>query len=230
MTQHFIPQMPVRVSALRTLGAYANVFAIESFIDELAAAADRDPVEFRLGHLKDPRARAVIEAAARNAAWQPGAKGSLARGRGIGFAQYKNHASYVAVVAEVEVERASGAVRVAKATCAADAGQIVNPDGLRNQMEGGIVQSTSWTLKEEVRFDRERITSRDWRSYPILTFPEVPDVEVTLIDRPGEAWLGAGEAAQGPTGAAIANAVAHATGARIRDLPLTPGKIKQALG
>jgi nicotinate dehydrogenase subunit B len=153
----------------------------------------------------------------------------LTHGSGIGFAQYKNHASYVAVVAEVEVDRASGAVSVVRATCAADAGQVVNPDGLRNQMEGGIVQSTSWTLKEEVRFDRERIASRDWQSYPILTFPEVPEIEVALLDRPGTPWLGAGEAAQGPTAAAIANAVAHATGARIRDLPLTPGKIKEAL-
>jgi nicotinate dehydrogenase subunit B len=133
------------------------------------------------------------------------------------------------VVAEVEVDRASGAVRVLKATCAADAGQIVNPDGLKNQMEGGIVQSTSWTLKEQVTFDRERIVSRDWQSYPILTFAEVPEVDVVLIDRPGEPWLGAGEAAAGPTAAAIANAVAHATGARIRDLPLAPERVKAAL-
>jgi nicotinate dehydrogenase subunit B len=228
MTQHFIPQMPLRVSALRTLGAYANVFAVESFMDELAGAAGRDPVAFRLQHLTDPRARAVVEAVARNAKWQAGAPGTGTRGRGIGFAQYKNHASYVAVVAEIEVDRASGAVRVVKATCVADAGQIVNPDGLTNQMEGGIVQAASWTLKEQVSFDRERITSRDWQSYPILTFPEVPEVAVTLIDRPGEPWLGAGEAALGPTAAAIANAVAHATGARIRDLPLTPERIKRA--
>ncbi len=228
MTQHFIPQMPVRISALRTLGAYANVFAIESFMDELAEAAGTDPVEFRLKHLTDPRARAVVEAAAKNAGWQSGAQGTGTQGRGIGFAQYKNHASYVAVVAEVEVDRSSGVVRVLRATCVADSGQVVNPDGLKNQMEGGIVQSTSWTLKEQVMFDRERITSRDWQSYPILTFPEVPEVEVTLIDRPGKPWLGAGEAAQGPTAAAIANAVAHATGARIRDLPLTPEKIQRA--
>jgi CO/xanthine dehydrogenase Mo-binding subunit len=182
-----------------------------------------------LAHLKDPRAKAVIEAAAKNAGWQKDARGTGTRGRGIGFAQYKNHSTYVAVVAEVEVDRASGAARVLRACCVADAGQIVSPDGLKNQMEGGVVQSTSWTLKEEVAFDRERITSRDWLSYPILTFPEVPEVEVALIDRPGEPWLGAGEAAQGPTAAAIANAIAHATGARLRDLPLTPEKIKQAL-
>jgi CO/xanthine dehydrogenase Mo-binding subunit len=229
MTQHFIPQMPVRVSALRTLGAYANVFAIESFMDELAKEAGADPVAFRLKHLSDPRAKAVIETVAKNVSWDPGVKGTGTRGRGIGFAQYKNHASYVAVIAEVEVDHLSGAVRVLKAHCAADAGQIVSPDGLKNQMEGGIVQSASWTLKEQVTFDRERVTSRDWLSYPILTFPEVPEVEVALIDRPGEPWLGAGEAAHGPTAAAIANAVAHATGARLRDLPLTPDKVKKAL-
>ena len=229
MTQHFIPEMPIRVSALRTLGAYANVFAIESFMDELAAAAGADPLEFRLRHLSDPRATAVLAAAAKIAGWQAGAAGTGARGRGVGFAQYKNHASYVAVVVEVEVDRPTGAVRVLKASCAADAGQIVNPDGLRNQLEGGIVQSTSWTLKEQVTFDREQILSRDWQSYPILTFAEVPEVEVVLIDRPGEPWLGAGEAASGPTAAAIANAVAHATGARIRDLPLSPERVKAAL-
>jgi len=230
VTHHFIPEAPIRVSALRTLGAYANVFAIESFMDELAKAANADPVEFRLTHLSDPRAKAVIETAAKNAGWQKDAQGSGTHGRGIGFAKYKNHATYVAVVAEVEVDRGSGAVRVVKATAAADAGQIVSPDGLRNQMEGGIIQSTSWTLKEAVRFDRQRILSRDWQSYPILTFAEVPDVDVTLIDRPGQPWLGAGEAAHGPACAAIANAVAHATGARIRDLPLSPDRVKAALG
>ncbi len=228
MTQHFIPEMPLRVSALRTLGAYANVFAIESFMDELAAAAGVDPVEFRLRHLSDPRAKAVIEAAAGMAGWQVG-DGTGSRGRGIGFAHYKNHATYVAVVAEVEVDRETGAVHVRKASLAADAGQIVNPDGLKNQMEGGVVQSTSWTLKEQVKFDPERLLSRDWQSYPILTFAEVPEIDVVLIDRPGEPWLGAGEAASGPTAAAIANAVAHATGARIRDLPLTPERVKAAL-
>jgi len=229
MTQHFIPEMPIRVSALRTLGAYANVFAIESFMDELAAAAGTDPLKFRLDHLSSQRAKAVILTAADKAGWQAGVAGTGTRGRGIGFAHYKNHATYVAVVAEVEVDRGTGAARVLKVSCAADAGQIVNPDGLKNQMEGGIVQSTSWTLKEQVTFDRERILSRDWQSYPILTFAEVPEVEVVLIDRPAEPWLGAGEAASGPTAAAIANAVAHATGARIRDLPLLPDRVKAAL-
>src|SRR5262249_55488569 len=152
-----------------------------SFMDELAALAGQDPVAFRLAHLKDARARAVIEAAAKAARWQPGQQGDGARGRGIGFAKYKNLSAYVAVVAEVEVDRASGAIRVASAFAATDAGQIINPDGLTNQIEGGIVQSTSWTLHEAVRFDRARITSRDWASYPILTMPEAPKVVSVLI-------------------------------------------------
>jgi nicotinate dehydrogenase subunit B len=227
---HFIRPMPIRVSALRALGAHCNIFAIESFMDELALAAGVDPVEFRLHHLSDPRGRAVIETAAKEAGWTLGAAGGNGQGRGLGFAKYKNLSGYVAVVAEVTVDRDSGAVRVTKATAAIDAGQVVNPDGLVNQTEGGIVQATSWTLKEEVAFDAAHITSRDWSTYPILTFPEVPEIKVTVIDRPGERSLGAGEAAQGPTAAAIANAVAHATGARLRDLPLLPERVKAALG
>ena len=152
------------------------------------------------------------------------------RGRGIGFAKYKNLASYVAVIAEVEVDRASGMVRVPRAFAAVDSGQIINPDGLANQVEGGMIQSTSWTLKEEVRFTSDGIVSRDWESYPILTMPEVPHVEVELIDRPSERPLGAGECAHGPMVAAIANAFAHATGRRLRELPLTPARVKAALG
>ena len=230
VVNHFIKEMPLRVSALRTLGAYANVFALESFMDELALAAGADPVAFRLAHMKDVRARAVIEAAARKADWKAGDKGGTDRGRGFGFAKYKNLATYVAVVAEVEVDRRNGVVRVPRAYAAVDAGQIINPDGLSNQIEGGIVQSTSWTLREEVRFDQNGIKSRDWLSYPILAFPAAPTVAVELIDRPAERSLGAGEAAHGPMVAAIANAVAHATGARIRDLPLTPARVKAALG
>jgi CO/xanthine dehydrogenase Mo-binding subunit len=230
VVHHFLPEMPIRVSALRTLGAYANVFATESFMDELAAAAGADPVDFRLKHLKDERARAVIKTAAERAGWQPGAKGSGTRGRGIGFAKYKNLSAYVAVVADVEVDRRSGAIRIEKAWAACDAGQVINPDGLENQIEGGIIQSASWTLKEAVKFDRSRVLSRDWESYPILTFPEVPPVETILLDRPEEKPLGAGEGSQGPAAAAIANALAHATGARIRELPLAPERVKAALG
>src|SRR2546423_10657610 len=183
---HLLPEMPVRVSALRTLGAYANVFAIESFMDELAAAAGADPVEFRLRHLSDPRAKAVIEAVASKAGWRPRARADDGRGRGIGFAKYKNLAAYVAVVADVEVDRASGEVRVPRAWAAADAGLIVNPDGLSNQIEGGVIQSTSWTLRESIAFDGTRILTRSWADYEILRMPEVPSVEVTLIDRPEE--------------------------------------------
>jgi nicotinate dehydrogenase subunit B len=230
IVNHFIPEMPVWVSSLRTLGAYANVFAVECFIDELAFAAGADPLAFRLAHLSDPRARAVIEAVAKKTGWKNGEMGDGVRGRGIGFARYKSLASYVAVVAEVEVDRSSGMVRVPRATGVVDAGLIVNPDGLTNQIEGGIIQSVSWTLKEEVRFDQGGVVTRDWASYPILTMPEAPIVEVELINRPNEPSLGAGEASLGPTAAAVANAVANATGKRIRDLPLSPARVKASLG
>ncbi len=226
---HYLTDMPLRTSALRTLGAYANVFALESFIDELAAAAGIDPVEFRLRHMKNPRARAVIETCAQKAGWKPGQKGDSAHGRGFAFSQYKNLACYVAVIADVVVDRRTGKVRVTKVVSAVDAGLVVNPDGLANQIEGGIIQSASWTLKEQVGFDRQHITTRSWADYPILTFPEVPAVEVHLINRPDEKPLGAGEGSQGPTVAAIANAVCNATGRRLRDLPLTPQRVKAAL-
>jgi CO/xanthine dehydrogenase Mo-binding subunit len=229
VVNHLIKDMPLRISALRTLGAYANVFATESFMDELALAASADPVAFRLAHLKDPRARAVIEAVAKKANWNPNARRGGMSGRGIAFAKYKNLATYVAVIAEVEVDRESGRVKVPRIYAAADSGLIVNPDGLANQIEGGIVQSTSWTLKEEVKFDRSGINSLDWISYPILATPEFPLVEVELINRPQERPVGAGEASQGPAGAAIANAFASATGKRIRDLPLTPERVKAVL-
>jgi nicotinate dehydrogenase subunit B len=230
VVNHLITAMPLRVSALRTLGAYTNVFAVESFIDELAAAAGQDPVAFRLAHLGDPRARAVIDAVAKQAGWKPGEKGDGRHGRGIGFAKYKTLATYVAVIAEVDIDRKSGRIRVPRAFAVADAGQIVNPDGLKNQIEGGMIQSTSWTLHEAVRFDRNGITSRDWSGYPILTMPEAPEVAVALIDRPDEKPLGAGEASQGPMAAAIANAFADATGRRLRDLPLSPERVQAALG
>ena len=227
---HYLPVMPIRTSALRTLGAYANVYALESFIDELAAQAGTDPVAFRLKYMKDPRARAVIEAAAEKAGWQPNRKGDGSRGRGIAFAKYKNLAAYVAVVADVVVDRRTGKVRVERAVSAVDAGLIINPDGVTNQIEGGIIQSTSWTLKEAIRFDERHITTRSWADYPILTFAEVPAVEVVLLNRPEERSLGTGEGSQGPTVAAIANAVCNATGARLRELPFTPARVKAVLG
>jgi len=230
VTHHFIPAMPIRVSALRALGGYANIFAIESFMDELARAAKVDPVEFRMRHLGDPRASAVVKAAASHAGWQPNLPGGTGKGRGIGFAKYKNLSAYLAVVVDVEMDRASGATRLVRATAAIDAGQVINPNGLINQTEGGIIQAASWTLKEQVLFNPQHIVSRDWSRYPILTFPEVPAIDVVVLDRPTEKSLGAGEAAQGPTAAAIANAIAHATGLRLRDLPLTPERIKAAFG
>jgi len=229
VVKHYVAQAPLRTSALRTLGGYANVFALESFVDELAAAAGADPVEFRLRHTTDPRARAVIEAAAQHASWKPGATGDGARGRGVAFARYKNLACYCAMVADVAVDRAWGRVRVTRVVAAVDAGQIVNPDGVVNQIEGGIIQSASWTLKESVRFDRTRVTTRSWADYPIVRFDEVPEVEVVLLNRPSERFLGVGEGAQGPAAAAIANAITHATGRRLRALPFTAERVKQAM-
>jgi CO/xanthine dehydrogenase Mo-binding subunit len=222
---HYLTDMPVRTSALRTLGAYANVFALESFIDEVAVAAGADPVAFRLQHMKNPRARAVIELAAQKAGWKPNTKGEGGTGRGIAFSQYKNLACYCAVVAEVAVDRA-GNIRITRAVSAVDAGLAVNPDGIINQIEGGIIQAASWTLKEQVKFDRQRITTRSWADYPIFTFNDVPAVEVHIINMPNERPLGVGEGSQGPTAAAIANAIAHATGKRARDLPFTADKIR----
>ncbi|MGE0239216.1 MAG: molybdopterin cofactor-binding domain-containing protein [Parvibaculaceae bacterium] len=226
---HFLPDMPVRVSALRALGAYANVFALESTIDELAILAKADPVEFRLKHLEDPRAQAVVKLAAERFDWA----GELAplHGKGFGFARYKNLAAYLALAVEVEIERETGRTRVVRAVAAIDSGQAVNPDGIRNQTQGGILQAISWTLYEAVTFDRTRITSIDWSSYPILRFASVPDsVEVHVIDRPGQPFLGTGEAAQGPAAAAVGNAIRNAIGKRLYDLPLTRQRVKAAMG
>ncbi|HEY2591189.1 MAG TPA: molybdopterin cofactor-binding domain-containing protein [Steroidobacteraceae bacterium] len=216
---NFIPQMPLRVSALRSLGAHLNVFAIESFMDELARAAGVDSIEFRLRHLEDARAVYVVRTAAERFGWSRWAP-TAGVGRGFAFARYKNLAAYAAIAVEAEVDR-DGRARLRRAVAAVDCGMAVNPDGVRNQIEGGILQAASWTLKESVAFDRRRITSRDWASYPILRFEDVPDsIEVVIAERPGEPFLGLGEAAQGPTAAAIANAIADAAGVRIRELPL----------
>jgi nicotinate dehydrogenase subunit B len=225
VVNHYVREMPLRTSALRSLGAYANVFAIESFMDELAKAASADPVTFRLRHLSDSRARAVIETAAHSANWG-GWTAREGHGHGIGFAKYKNIGAYCAVVAEVEVGHE---VRVNRLALAVDVGLVINPDGVRNQIEGGAIQSTSWTLKEQVRLGERGITSFGWEEYPILKFSEVPAVEIELIDRPGLPAVGAGEAAQGPVAAAIANAVENALGVRVRDLPLSPERIVAAI-
>ena len=230
VVHHFIPSMPVRISAMRALGAYHNVFSIESFMDELAGIAGADPVEFRLKHLDDPRGRAVIEKAAEGFGWRKGEGAPPERGFGFAFARYKNLAAYCAVATEVEVNRETGRPRLTRAVAAVDSGQVVNPDGLTNQIEGAILQSASWTLYEAVTFDDTRITSIDWQTYPILRFSAVPEkIEVHIINRPGLPFLGSGETGQGPAAASIANAIANATGKRLRDLPLTRKKIKDAI-
>jgi nicotinate dehydrogenase subunit B len=230
VVHHFIPEMPLRISAMRALGAYHNVFSIESFMDELADLAGADPVEFRLRHLDDQRGRDVIEKAALGFGWQRGQKPPPDRGFGFAFARYKNLAAYCAIASEVEVNRETGRPRLVRAVAAVDSGQVVNPDGLTNQIEGAIVQSMSWTLYESVTFDDTRITSVDWQTYPILRFDAVPDsIEVHIINRPGQPFLGSGETGQGPAAASIANAIANATGKRLRNLPLTRKRIKDAI-
>jgi nicotinate dehydrogenase subunit B len=274
IVKYFLPENLLRVSALRGLGYYANAFAIESFMDELAHAAGLDPVAFRLRYLKDERARAVIEAAVEKAGRPHPARADArcpspirmgegeieARvghlhaahadvahaplpdgmgegetqiaevwGRGVAFAQYKNRQSYVAVVVDLTVDRSSGRIALKRAVLAADSGQIVNPDGLSNQLEGGVTQAASWALKERVRFGAEGITSVDWATYPILRFHEIPEIETVLINRPGMPFLGIGEGTHGPVPAAIANAVFDAIGVRLRQIPFTPERVKAAI-
>jgi nicotinate dehydrogenase subunit B len=226
VVSHFIAEMPVRVSAQRSLGAYLNIFAIESFMDELARGAGADPVEFRLRHLKDERAKAVIALAAEKFNWSTASKG-----RGFAFARYKNLGAYCAVALSLQVEHETGRIRLGRVVAAVDSGQAVNPDGIRNQIEGAIIQSASWSLFEAVHFDRNHITSRDWSSYPILRFQAAPEsIEVHIVPRPGQPFLGTGEAGQGPTAAAIANAINDAAGIRLRDTPFTAAKVKASIG
>jgi nicotinate dehydrogenase subunit B len=221
---HRLLTMPIRTSALRTLGAQGNVFAIECFLDELAALRGEDPVAFRLRHLRDVRAQDVIRAAAKRANWKPDKQ--TGRGYGLGFARYKNTGAYCAVVAEIE---GAEDIRVKRLTIAVDVGEAINPDGVINQIEGGAIQATSWVLKERVRFDRQRITSNTWTTYPILRFSEVPEVQVEIIPRPELEPLGAGEAAHGPVTAAIANAVFDALEVRVRNLPITRDSLIAAM-
>jgi CO/xanthine dehydrogenase Mo-binding subunit len=224
IVNHRVLSMPLRTSALRALGAIANVFAAESFIDEIAHAIGRDPVEFRLAYISDPRARAVIQTAVERSGWRTAQRREGA-GRGLGFARYKNTSAYCAVVAEIEAERE---IRVSRLTIAVDVGAVINPDGVINQIEGGAIQATSWALKEAVRFDNNRVTSDSWETYPILRFSEIPEVDVRII--PSEhPSVGAGEASLGPTVAAIANAVFDALGVRVRDLPITAERIMAVL-
>lgn len=224
ITSHRLLTMPVRTSALRTLGAQGNVFAIESLLDEIAALRDEDPIAFRLQHLRDERAKDVIRTAAQRAAWKPERRSGV--GHGVAFARYKNTGAYCAAIAEIE---GTDDIRVRRLTLTVDVGEAINPDGVVSQIEGGAIQATSWVLKERVRFDRTRIISTSWTDYPILTFSEVPAVDVEIIQRPEIEPVGAGEAAHGPVTAAIANAVFDCLGVRVRDLPITRDKIIAAM-
>ena len=225
VTRHRLRTMPLRTSSLRSLGAFLNVFAIESFMDELAQAAGADPVAFRLAHLSDPRARRVIEEAAAMSGWA-GRSPDEGTGFGLAFARYKGVAGYCAAVAEVAADTS---ISLRRLWLAVDVGRVINPDGVMNQVEGGAIQSASWALRERVRFDRTRITSVSWDSYPILRFTEVPEVAVRIVAAPGEPETGAGELAQGPVAGAIGNAVADAVGVRVRDLPLTTEQVTRTI-
>jgi nicotinate dehydrogenase subunit B len=229
IVHHMITEPPVRVSALRGLGATANVFALECCIDELAERTGQDPVAYRLSISSDKRARAVIEKAAAMGNWKADAPGGAGHGRGFAFARYKNRAAYCAVVVELDVEEE---ISLRHVWCATDAGLVINPDGVINQLEGGIIQAASWVLKEQVRFDNDAPTgasSFDWETYPVLKFSEVPEIAIALINTKDETPLGVGEVAGGPMAAAIGNAVSHALGTRIRDLPLTRERIMASL-
>ena len=232
---HWLKDAPLRPAPIRSPGKPANCFAVESFVDELAAAIGADPVEFRLRGLKDPRAIEVLKRTATLMNWQSrpyqvaSASNGIARGRGISFVHYKHSETYVGMGMEVAVDRASGRIAVERVACAHDCGQIINPDGVRSQVEGSILQTISRVLMEEVKFDRSRVVSVDWSSYPILRFSGVPKIDIDLIDRPTQPPLGAGEAACAAVGAALANAVHDATGVRLRTIPFTPDRVKAAL-
>ncbi|WP_431281274.1 molybdopterin cofactor-binding domain-containing protein [Humitalea sp. 24SJ18S-53] len=234
VTTHYHEQMPVRTSALRTLGGYFNALAADMFIDECAALAGRDPVAYRLAHLRDPRLQAVLRRAVELAGWtpEPVIRKPLAAemiGTGVGLTKYKNSDAHVAVVARVAVDTGTGVVRVLGLWAATEAGRAVNPDGITNQIEGGMVQSTSWTMMEEGRWDAGRMTSDDYSSYPIMDFSTTPPIQSVVMDRPDLPSLGVGEGSQAPTGAAIANAIYAATGRRVADIPFTPARVKAAL-
>jgi CO/xanthine dehydrogenase Mo-binding subunit len=223
---HLALTTPVRTSSLRGLGALPNVFALECFVDELAEQAAVDPLAWRLAHLSDPRARRLLENVAERCNWTSRGPGGDGRGFGIAWARYKNRAAYAAVAVEVEVDQE---VHVRRAWIAADAGLVINPDGAANQLEGGLIHAVSMTLKEQVKLDGDGITSLDWETYPILKFSEVPEISTVLIHAPNEPTLGMGECTFGPTAAAIGNAVKHALGVRIRDMPLTRDRIAAAI-
>ena len=228
---HWLKDAPLRPSNIRAPGKIANVFAVEAFTDELAYAAGVDPLEFRLRALKDPRGIEIIRRAAASFGWQPRAPRTTFDGRGRGFAysHYKHNETYVAMAMDVVVDKSSGAVRVERVVCAHDCGLVINPDAVKAQVEGNILQTLSRTLHEEVAFDRSRVTSVDWVAYPILRFNEVPDIRVELIERRNEPPLGAGEASAVTVPGALANAVFDATGVRMRIAPFTPARMRSAI-
>lgn len=232
---HRLADTPLRPSWIRTPGRMQNTYANEAFLDELVAAAGVDPAAYRLRALKDPRGTEVIERVMALAKWEnrPSPKaerdGDVLRGRGISYVRYELYRTYVAGIAEVEVERRTGAIRVSRFFVVQDCGQIINPDGVRSQIEGNVIQTVSRVLKEEVTFDRSAVTSLDWASYPILTFPEIPEVVMELIDRPTEKPWGAGEPSAAIVPSAISNAVFDATGVRMRSVPFSPVKMQAGL-
>ena len=223
LIKNLVRNLPHRTSALRTLGAYANVFAIESFIDELAEEICVDPVELRLNYLSDQRAKACIKAVVKEIAHIDASQPN--HGWGIGFAQYKNSKAYTAVAVEVMVNEAAE-IKLLKVIIAADAGQIIDPKGVTAQLEGGFIQAASWTIYEEVMYDNKNIRSIDWESYPIIGFDNIPDFKTILINMPDEPFIGIGEAVCGPAAGAIGNAVFKATGLRVRQLPMTPSNLR----
>jgi len=231
---HRLAETPFRPSWIRAPGRMQNTFCNEAFVDELAAATGADPLEFRLRYINDARGTELLKRLAHFAQWQARtaakpASGEVATGRGITYIKYELARTYVGAVADVEVNRKSGEVRVKHIAVVQDCGQVINPDGVRNQIEGSVIQTVSRTLKEELTFDRSRVTSLDWDSYPILTFPEIPEVDVDLIDRPTEKPWGAGEPPAAVVPSAISNAVFDAVGVRLRSVPFTPPKVRAAL-
>lgn len=233
-TAHWLADTPFRPSWIRTPGRMQNTYANECFMDECAASASADPLEYRRRYLKDPRGLELLERLAKVAHWQPRkgpakSGGDVAKGRGVSYIKYELVRTYVGVVADVTVNRKTGKVTVDRFYVAHDCGQIINPDGLKNQIEGNVVQTVSRTLIEDLQWDGSRVTSLDWKSYPILTFPDVPDVVIDLIDRPNEKPWGAGEPAAAVVPSAIANAIYDAVGVRMRSVPFTPDKVMAAL-
>jgi CO/xanthine dehydrogenase Mo-binding subunit len=233
---HWIPDAPLRTSAIRAPGKVANTFAVESFVDEIAALARVDPVEFRLRRLTNPRGVEVLRRVTARMGWQPrpsprrvDPKAPVLTGRGIAYIHYKHEETLVAMGMEVAVERATGRIRVTRVVCAQDCGLMINPDCVQSQLEGNILQTLSRTLHEEIVYDRNGVTTVDWASYPILTFPEVPALEFELIQRLDQPPLGVGEAASTPVPAALGNAVFDATGVRLRTVPFRADRVKAAL-